>query len=65
MQVYDGTSFALLGSVSNTATGNFPPTDIEIGRTGSENGFPSAFWYYDNIVIDYLTAKFPILPGSY
>jgi Bacterial Ig-like domain (group 2) len=22
------------------------------------------YWYYDNIVIDYLTAKFPIVPGT-
>jgi hypothetical protein len=65
MQVYDTTNWTLLGSGSGAATGNYQPTDIEIGRNGSEPGFPSAFWYYDNIVIDYLTAKFPIVPGAY
>ena len=62
MQVYDTTNWMLLGSGSGAAYGNYPPTGIEIGRNGSEPGFPSAYWYYDNIVIDYLTAKFPILP---
>jgi len=65
MQVYDTTNWTLLGSGSGAANGNYQPTDIEIGRNGSEPGFPSAFWYYDNIVIDYLTAKFPIMPGAY
>jgi hypothetical protein len=65
MQVYDTTNWTLLGSGSGAATGNYLPTEIEIGRNGSEPGFPSAFWYYDNIVIDYLTAKFPIVPGAY
>jgi hypothetical protein len=65
MQVYDTTNWALLGNSSGAATGNYQPTEIEIGRNGSEPGFPSAFWYYDNIVIDYLTAKFPIVPGAY
>jgi hypothetical protein len=65
MQVYDTTNWTLLGSGSGSANGNYQPTDIEIGRNGSEPGFPSAFWYYDNIVIDYLTAKFPIVPGAY
>ena len=64
MQVYDTTNWTLVGSGSGAATGNYQPTDIEIGRNGSEPGFPSAFWYYDNIVIDYLTAKFPIVPGT-
>jgi hypothetical protein len=62
MQVYETTNWTLLGSGSGAATGNYPPTEIEIGRNGSEPGFPSAYWSYDNIVIDYLTAKFPILP---
>ena len=65
MQVYDTTNWTLLGSGSGAANGNYQPTDIEIGRNGSELGFPSAFWYYDNIVVDYLTAKFPIVPGAY
>jgi Bacterial Ig-like domain (group 2) len=65
MQVYDPTNWTLLGSGSGAATGNYQPTEIEIGRNGSEPGFPSAYWYYDNIVIDYLTAKFPIVPGAY
>jgi hypothetical protein len=65
MQVYDTTNWTLLGSSSGAATGNYLPTEIEIGRNGSEPGFPSAFWYYDNIVIDYLTAKFPIVPSAY
>jgi len=64
MQVYDTSNWTLLGSGSGAATGNYQPTDIEIGRNGSEPGFPSAFWYYDNIVVDYLTAKFPIVPGT-
>ena len=65
MQVYDTTNWTLLGSGSGAANGNYQPTDIEIGRNGSEPGFPSAFWYYDNIVVDYLTAKFPIVPAAY
>ena len=65
MQVYDTTNWMVLGSVSGAATGNYQPTAIEIGRNGSEPGFPSAFWYYDNVVVDYLTAKFPIVPGAY
>jgi hypothetical protein len=65
MQVYDTTNWTVLGSVSGAATGNYQPTAIEIGRNGSEPGFPSAFWYYDNVVVDYLTAKFPIVPGAY
>jgi hypothetical protein len=65
MQVYDTTNWTLIGSGSGAATGNYQPTAIEIGRNGSEPGFPSAFWYYDNIVVDYLTAKFPIVPGAY
>ena len=62
LQVYETTGWTLLGSASNAATGNFMPNGIEIGRTGSESGFPSAYWYYDNIVIDYLKGTFPILP---
>jgi len=65
MQVYDTTNWTVLGSGSGAATGNYQPTAIEIGRNGSEPGFPSAFWYYDNIVVDYLTAKFPIVPGAH
>ena len=65
MQVYDSATFTLLGSVSAPATGNYPATDIKIGRNGSEPGFPSASWYYDNVIVDYLTAKFPILPPAY
>jgi hypothetical protein len=65
MQVYDTTNWTVLGSVSSAATGKYQPTAIEIGRNGSEPGFPSAFWYYDNIVVDYLTAKFPIVPGAH
>jgi hypothetical protein len=65
LQVYDTTSWTLLGDLSNGATGNDSPGGISMGRTGSETGYPSAFWYYDNIVVDYLTAKFPIVPGAY
>jgi hypothetical protein len=64
MQVYDTTSWALLGSMSVPSTGNYQPGGIAIGRDGSEAGFPSAYWYYDNVVIDYVTAKFPIVPGA-
>lgn len=64
LQVYDPTTWALIGSLSNAATGNDPPISISMGRTGSESGFPSAYWYYDNIIVDYLTAKFPIVPGT-
>jgi hypothetical protein len=64
MQVYDTTSWTLLGSVSHAASGNNQPNGIEMGRPGSETGYPSAYWYYDNIVVDYLTAKFPIVPGQ-
>ena len=64
MQVYDTTSWALLGSMSAPSTGNYQPGGIAIGRDGSEPGFPSAYWYYDNVVIDYVTAKFPIVPGA-
>jgi hypothetical protein len=65
LQVYDTTSWALLGDISNGATGNDSPDGISMGRTRMETGYPSAYWYYDNIVIDYLTAKFPIVPGAY
>jgi hypothetical protein len=65
LQVYDTTNWTLIGDISNGATGNDSPGGISMGRTGSETGYPSAFWYYDNIVIDYLTAKFPIVPGAY
>jgi len=65
MKVYDPTTWLLLGSVSRGATGNYAPDGIAIGRPGGETGYPSGYWYYDNIVIDYLTAKFPIVPGSY
>src|SRR6266478_3877305 len=64
MQVYDTTNWTLLGSVSRAASGNYRPNGIEIGRTGSEPGYPSAYWYYDNIIVDYLTARFPIVPGT-
>ena len=64
LQVYDTTSWALLGDISNGATGNDSPGGISMGRTGSETGYPSAYWYYDNIVIDYLTAKFPVVPSA-
>jgi len=62
LQVYETAGWTLLGSASNAATGNYKPTGIEIGRTGSESGFPSAYWYYDNVVVDYLNGTFPILP---
>jgi hypothetical protein len=65
LQVYDTTNWMLIGDISSGAIGNDSPGGISMGRTGSEPGFPSAFWYYDNIVIDYLTAKFPIVPGAY
>lgn len=64
LQVYDTTTWSLIGNISNGATGNDPPISISMGRTGSETGFPSAYWYYDNIIVDYLTAKFPIVPGA-
>jgi hypothetical protein len=64
LQVYDTTNWTLIGDISNGATGNDSPGGISMGRTGSETGYPSAYWYYDNIVIDYLTAKFPIVPGT-
>jgi trimeric autotransporter adhesin len=50
--------------VLHGATGNDSPGSISLGRTGSEPGYPSAYWYYDNIIVDYLTAKFPIVPGT-
>jgi len=62
LQVYETAGWTLLGTASNAANGNFKPTGIEIGRTGSESGFPSAYWYYDNVVVDYLNGTFPILP---
>jgi hypothetical protein len=62
LQVYETAGWTLLGTASNAANGNFNPTGIEIGRTGSESGFPSAYWYYDNVVVDYLNGMFPILP---
>jgi len=64
MQVYDTTRWTLLGSVSRAANGNFPPNGIDIGRPGSEPGFPSGFWYYDNVIVDYLKATFPIVPAN-
>jgi hypothetical protein len=64
LQVYDTTNWTLLGDISNGATGNDSPGGISMGRTGSETGYPSAYWYYDNIIVDYLTAKFPIVPGT-
>jgi uncharacterized protein YjdB len=64
LQAYDTTSWTLLGDLSNGATGNDSPGGISMGRTGSETGYPSAYWYYDNIIVDYLTAKFPIVPGA-
>jgi hypothetical protein len=70
MQVYDTTNWTLLGSVSGpaspvSAAASQQPDSIGIGRNGSEAGYPSAYWYYDNIVVDYLTAKFPIVPKAY
>ena len=65
LQVYDTTNWTLIGDISNGATGNDSPGGISMGRTGSETGYPSAYWYYDNIVVDYVTAKFPIVPGAY
>ncbi len=62
LQVYETVNWTLLGSASNAATGNYKPTGIEIGRTGSETGYPSTYWYYDNVVVDYLNGTFPILP---
>jgi len=64
LQVYDTTNWTLLGDISNGATGNDSPGGISMGRTGSETGYPSAYWYYDNVIVDYLTAKFPIVPSA-
>jgi hypothetical protein len=64
MRVYDATTWALLGSVSNVATGNWTPDGIEIGRTGSEPGYPAAYWYYDNFIVDYVNGTFPIVQGT-
>jgi uncharacterized protein YjdB len=63
MQLYDTTSWTLLGSVTRAASGNYKPNGIEIGRAGSEPGYPAAYWYYDNIIVDYVRATFPILPS--
>src|SRR5204862_4513075 len=61
---YDTTKWTLLGSASNVSTGNDKPDGIEVGRTGNEPGYPASYWYYDQIVIDYVNGAFPILQGS-
>ena len=64
MNVYETARWTLVGSASNVSTGNYKPDGIEIGRTGSEPGFPTAAWYYDQIVIDYAKGTFPLLQGT-
>ena len=62
MQVYETTNWTLYGSSSGPSTGTDLPNQIRIGRTGSESGLPKAYWYYDNVILDYGKAQFPILP---
>jgi hypothetical protein len=64
LQVYETNQWTLLGSASTPATGNHKPTGISIGRTGSSPPHPSAVWYFDQIVVDYVKGGFPILQGA-
>jgi len=64
LHVYETTNWTLLGSAQNASTGNWKPDGIEVGRTGSEPGYPASYWYYDQIVIDYAQGRFPLLQGT-
>ena len=60
LKIYDAISCALLSTLTTAATGNHLPTDLLLGRAGSEAGHPSDDWWYDNVVLDYNGAAFPL-----
>ena len=64
LHVYETANWTLLGSAQNVSTGNWKPDGIELGRTGSEPGYPASYWYYDQIVVDYATGRFPLVQGT-
>jgi hypothetical protein len=59
--VYD-TSFNLVGSVNFTDTFNSPAQAILLGNTSPTPGQPGITTYYDDFIIDYTDANFPLLP---
>jgi Concanavalin A-like lectin/glucanases superfamily/Bacterial Ig-like domain (group 2) len=59
--VYD-TFFNLIGSVNFTDAFNSPVQAILLGNTSNTAGQPGITTYYDDFIIDYTNANFPLLP---
>jgi hypothetical protein len=60
-QVYD-THLNLIGSVTFSDSINLPVQAILLGSSISEGGRPGQTIYFDDLVVDYTNAAFPLLP---
>ena len=62
LQVYDPGNWTLVGSSSLALEDQVCET-ICLGRYDEHDDTSSAFHYYDDLIVDLTTAKFPLLPG--
>jgi Bacterial Ig-like domain (group 2) len=56
------TSLQLLGSVNFTDPYNYPAQIIELGNTSATPGESGESTYFDDVILDYTTVNFPVLP---
>ena len=62
MKVYDAMTWQLVGN-SSIALENQPCQTVCFGRYDDHDDFSPAYHYYDDLMIDYSSAHFPILPA--
>jgi len=62
MKVYDAATWVLVGS-SSIGLGNTECLNVCFGRYDNHDVISSASHYYDDLMIDYSAAHFPILPA--
>ena len=62
LKVYDATSWELIGGGSISLSNKFC-RNVCFGRYDDHDKTPGKYHYYDDLLIDYSTAEFPILPS--
>jgi hypothetical protein len=63
MSVYDPTNWSLVGTVTHTLL-DFPATVMQFGQMHAQIGQAGSYYYFDDILIDWTTATFPLLPPT-
>jgi hypothetical protein len=63
LNIYNASTWSLVGSVSHSLL-DYPASVVQIGQVHSEIGDSGSYYYIDDVIIDWTTAVFPLLPDQ-